>query len=162
MNYCKIRNVKSPERATERSAGIDLYVPFFEKEFVLDAHSDLLVPTGIKISIPRGYMLMIADRSGVAASRIARAAVGLPSKPGALPCSVIVGACIVDEDYQGEILVHLINTGTSVVKISPGMKIAQAILIPVSYEGLNEVPKKELFAEKTERAEGGFGSSDIY
>ena len=62
---------------------------------------------------------------------------------------------IIDNDYQGEILIPLI--GHQVHRIPKGTAIAQ--LIFQKYEGLDLVEVTE-FEDKTERAEGGFGSTD--
>lgn len=159
MKYSKIRNVKSPVRGTSKSAGIDFFVPEgFEAR--IHPHDDLLIPSGIKAEIPEGFMLMAADKSGVVTSKWACIDAGRTPKKEAFESSIIVGAKIVDEDYQGEIHIHLINCGNEIIRIKPGMKIAQFILVPVSYEGLEEVPASELFNEATERGDGGFGSTN--
>ena len=48
------------------------------------------------------------------------------------------------------------------IKIKPGMKIAQFILVPISYEDLEEVPESELFGHLSERGEGALGSTGSY
>ena len=71
-----------------------------------------------------------------------------------------VGACVIDEDYQGEIHLHVHNIGKEVVMIEPGMKLVQMILIPVLYDSIEEVSSiDELYEVETERGEGGFGST---
>jgi dUTPase len=102
-------------------------------------------------------MLMAAEKSGVVTSKQAAVAAGRTPKPTAYTTVVILGAKIVDEDYQGEIHIHLVNVGNEYVTIKPGTKIAQFILVPVSYQGVEVVPEAELFPEATERGEGGFG-----
>ena len=64
MKFCKVRNVKSPVRGTGKAAGIDFFVPN-NFSAIIGPHSDLLIPSGIKVEIPEGYMLMAADKSGV-------------------------------------------------------------------------------------------------
>ena len=157
MKIAKLRDVKTPERGTEKSAGIDFYVPNDFIERVLPPHRDVLIPSGIKAKIPEGYMLMAADKSGVVTSKQAVLAAGRTPKPTAYTTIVTLGAKIVDEDYQGEIHIHLVNVGNEYVIIKPGTKIAQFILVPVSYEDIEIVPENELFTEETERGEGGFG-----
>ena len=161
MKFCKVRNVKSPVRGTGKAAGIDFFVPnnFSAR---IGPHSDLLIPSGIKVEIPEGYMLMAADKSGVVTTNMACIKAGRQPKEDAFGSSVIVGAKIVDEDYQGEIHLHLINLGNSAVQIKPGMKIAQFILVPVSYEGLEEVPEAKLFSRSSERGKGALGSTGSY
>lgn len=157
MKIAKVRDVKTPVRGTEKSAGIDFFVPEDFRRTVLRPGSDLLIPSGIKAAIPEGFMLMAAEKSGVVTSRYAALAAGRTPKPTAYNSIIILGAKIVDEDYQGEIHIHLVNAGNYAVTIEPGTKIAQFILVPVSYASIEEVPETELFMCKSERADGGFG-----
>ena len=159
MKFAKVRDVKSPVRGTAKSAGIDFFVPNDAKCIKLFPQTDILIPSGIKADIPEGFMLMAAEKSGVVTSIEAVKNANRTPKPGAFDSVVILGAKIVDEDYQGEIHIHLINVGHRPVYIRPGTKIAQFILVPVSYEGLEEVPESELFTSTTSRGEGGFGST---
>lgn len=160
MKIAKVRDVKTPERGTEKSAGIDFFVPNDFKECMLPPQRDMLIPSGIKASLPKNCMLMAADKSGVVTSRHAVERVGRTPKPSAYGSVVVIGAKIVDEDYQGEIHIHLINVGNEYVLIKPGTKIAQFIIVPVKYEEIEEVPEDELFAVESDRGEGGFGSTD--
>lgn len=159
MRYSKVRDVKSPERGTSKSAGIDFFVPNDSDIINLMPGQDVLIPSGIKAELPEGYMLMAADKSGIATSALAKSRAGMKTDNSLLSC-LIIGAKIIDEDYQGEIHIHIINVGLSSVVITPGMKIAQFILVPVLYENMEEVPESELFNTETERGEGGFGSTN--
>lgn len=159
MKIAKIRNVKTPVRGTDKSAGIDFFVPDDFVETTLPPQRDLLIPSGIKANVPKGYMLMAADKSGVVTSESAAIAAGRTPKPGAYTSTVVLGAKIVDEDYQGEIHIHLVNVGKEYVTIKPGTKIAQFILVPVLYDAVEEVPETELFSEVSDRGDGGFGST---
>lgn len=162
MKFCKVRPVKSPTRGTDKSAGIDFFVPGSFRSTTVPPHTDILIPSGIKAAIPKGYMLIGADKSGVVTSQHARIQACMGPKKDAFNSPVIIGAKIIDEDYQGEIHIHLINTGDKPVNIEPGMKIAQFILVPVSYEMPEEVSEGELFGETTKRGQGGFGSTNGY
>ena len=184
MKFAKIRNVKSPVRGTGKAAGIDFFVPNFgsNKDFIVNPGTDVLIPSGIKMEIPEGYMLMAADKSGVVTSKWACLGAGRTPKAEAFESIVILGAKIVDEDYQGEIHIHdvdmylslvvfiyqgeihihVVNVGRAKVHIKPGMKIAQFILVPVSYEGLEEVSESELFSRSSERGDGALGSTGSY
>ena len=164
MKFAKIRNVKSPVRGTGKAAGIDFFVPNFgsNKGFIVNPGTDVLIPSGIKMEIPEGYMLMAADKSGVVTSKWACLGAGRTPKAEAFESIVILGAKIVDEDYQGEIHIHVVNVGKAKAHIKPGMKIAQFILVPVSYEGLEEVSESELFSRSSERGDGALGSTGSY
>ncbi len=70
-----------------------------------------------------------------------------------------MGACVVDEDYQGEIHLHLFNNNQEVVNLEGGEKIVQFLLLSVKYPGVEVVPDKELFYSVTTRGAGGFGST---
>lgn len=157
MKYAKVRDVKSPERGTEKSAGIDFFIPNDFIKTVVNPGEDILIPSGIKAKAPEFYMLMAAEKSGVVTSKQAAIKAGRKPKNGAFSSVIILGAKIVDEDYQGEIHIHLINVGKEAVTLYPGMKIAQFILVPVMYDELEECLEDELFASVSERGDRGFG-----
>lgn len=161
MKIVKVRDVRTPDRGTDKSAGIDFYIPNDFTNQMLFPHSDLLIPSGIVAKIPEGYMLMGADKSSVVTSAESYALSQVaPRKHKPNPSSLIVGSKIIDEDYQGEIHIHVINVGSNCVTLRPGMKIAQFILVPVFYDDIEVVDSKEkLFTEVTERGDGGFGST---
>jgi dUTP pyrophosphatase len=161
MKYTKIREVKSPSRGTEQSAGIDFFVPTEwngGEPLSVEPGGRVLIPSGIKVNVPSGYALIAFNKSGIA------------SKTG-----MVVGACVVDEDYQGEVHINMINTnqpteqfdGTvyaanpGYVAITPGDKLVQFILVPVNYTNPEEVSMEELYSEVSERGEGGFGSTGL-
>jgi dUTP pyrophosphatase len=145
MKISKIRDVKTPTRGTARSAGIDFFVPNDYPEVTLLPGKSVLIPTGIKADIPTGYMLTAFNKSGVATKQ-----------------SLIKGAEVCDEDYQGEIHIHLINVGTDPQVITPGQKLIQFVLVPVFYDTIEEVPFEELYSVETERGVGGFGSTGTH
>lgn len=162
MKIVKVRNVKTPDRGTNKSAGIDFYIPEDFEPKMLFPHTDVLIPSGIVAKIPEGYMLMGADKSGVVVSEEGYARTKLESrKRKPFPSPLIVGAKIVDEDYQGEIHIHVINVGRNCITLTAGMKIAQFILVPVLYDSVEVVDsREELFSEETDRGTGGFGSTN--
>ena len=145
MKICKVRDVKTPERGTSLSAGLDFFVPNdWPGETCLLPGEDVNIGSGIHVQVPHGYMLAAFNKSGVALKK------GLQ-----------VGATEVDEDYQGEVQLHVRNISNDLQSIKPGEKLVQMILIPVSYEYVEEVEAlSDLYAEgKSERGEGGFGST---
>ena len=144
MKLSKIRPVKTPTRGTEKSAGIDFYTPedFIKKSLWLN--DSIVIPSGIKVKVPHGFALVGFNKSGVAVKK------GLQ-----------IGACVIDEDYQGEVHIHLTKVCGEPISIEPGEKIAQFILIPVFYDSIKVVDIEDLYQEQTERGEGGFGSTGI-
>lgn len=143
MKISKIRDVKTPVRGTPFSAGLDFFVPNdFPGEHYLIPGDAINIPSGIKVKVPHGFALVFMNKSGVAVKK------GLQ-----------VGACVVDEDYQGEVHLHVRNNSTEVQSIKPGEKLVQGLLIPVDYRNVEVVDVDDLYEEETERGEGGFGST---
>ncbi len=144
MRYKKLKPTKDLERGTKLSAGIDMFIPYDFTPYVLIPGESILIPSGIKVKIPHGYALQANNKSSIATQK-----------------KLIVGAELVDEDYQGEIGIHLINVGQSRVQLEPGMKIVQWVLIKVSYDMPEPVEnEEELYGNiVTERGSGGFGST---
>ena len=143
MKIIKTRKVKTPIRGTSKSAGIDFFIPDDFECTILRPGEDILIPSGIKANVPPGYMLMAANKSGVATKN-----------------KLIKGAEIVDEDYTGEIHIHVFNVGKTNDILEAGKKIIQFILVPVNYEGVELV--EQLDSIDTERGSGGFGSTGIH
>ena len=141
MRISKIKDVKTPERGTSRSAGIDFFVPNDFDETVLGAGKHIRIGSGVRADVPPGYMLCAFNKSGVALAGLS------------------VGACVVDEDYQGEISLHLFNETDADIVIKPGQKLVQFILIPIFYDNIEVVDDSEMHTETTERGCGGFGST---
>lgn len=148
MKITKIREVKTSTRGTECSAGLDFYVPAGIRLCMLPG-DDVLIPSGIKVEVPHGYALIAHNRSSMATSTRALKYAGLKGNPSSTRGCVVVGACVVDEDYQGEIYIHLINVGRCAETIIAGMKVVQLVLTPVSYEGVEVVDEEELFNQAT-------------
>lgn len=126
-----------PTYATESASGCDAKAAIIEKIIILPGES-AIIPTGIKVEIPKGFEIQVRPRSGFAAKH----GISVLNTPGTI-----------DADYRGEIGVILINHGKNPFVIEPKMRIAQLVLAPV----LQAVfIKKELLAE-TSRGEGRFG-----
>lgn len=128
-----------PVYATEGSAGMDLRADL-EKPIVIQPLDRVLIPTGIRMSLPVGYEAQIRPRSGLALKK----GITVLNTPGT-----------VDQDFTGNIGVILINLGREAVKIEPGERIAQMIIN--KYETITWKEVDSL--EKTERGDGGFGST---
>ena len=146
MKIAKTRKVKTPTRGTEGSAGIDFYVPddYPSSLCVIEPGDRYFIPSGIKANVPEGYALIAMNKSGVSMKK-----------------SLMVGACVVDSDYQGEIHLHLLNVGNERTVIAPGDKLVQFLLVPVDHCAIEEVDVDTLFEEESERGAGGFGSTGV-
>tara|TARA_R100001443_G_C3286029_1_gene161595 strand:- start:194 stop:640 length:447 start_codon:yes stop_codon:yes gene_type:complete len=106
-----------PVRANPSDAGLDLrWTPAEGAEAVLaiGPGESVLVPTGCTFGIPHGYMMEVKNKSGVAYKR-----------------QLLVGACVVDSGYEGEVFVNLHNVGITTQYLEPGDKVAQAVVVPV-------------------------------
>jgi len=137
-------NAKLPVRAHTTDAGMDLfYSPEHHSGWLsIKPGGSALLETGLKIEVPEGHMIQIMNKSGVASKR-----------------QLVTGACVVDHGYDGEVFVNLQNIGTKPQVLEPGQKIAQAVLIPVSYPDLVEIYEDDLYDGATSRGTGGFGST---
>ena len=113
--YCLPHCKDKPVRANPSDAGLDLcFNPKDGESSWIEPGESKILSTGLKFGIPHGYMLQIMNRSGNAAKK-----------------QLMVGACVVDSGYDGEVFVNLHNVGTERQFIPDGMKIAQAVVIPV-------------------------------
>ena len=129
-----------PQRATPFSAGLDLSACIPE-DITLEPHEIRLIPTGLAAAPDEtDVMLMLCERSGLAAKH----GIGLAN-----------GVGIVDSDYRGEIRVALINQSETAFTVTPGMRIAQLIVVPVMTA---EVAEADTLPD-TQRGAGGFGST---
>jgi deoxyuridine 5'-triphosphate nucleotidohydrolase len=145
LNFCKTRKVKSPEKGHDTDAGIDFFVPYDFEETDLYFGEDVLIPSGIKMEIPSRHVIVQFNKSGIVTKE-----------------QLIVGACVIDEGYQGEIHLHVINIGEHVTKIFPGMKIMQGLLLPVPAVRIVEKDEIDMFHKESSRGVGGFGSTTNY
>lgn len=128
-----------PAYATEGAAGMDLLAAV-TAPMVLAPGARVLVPTGLRIAIPAGHELQVRPRSGLAL----RHGITLPNSPATI-----------DEDYRGELQVILWNAGAEPFTVERGMRIAQAVLAPVTRAAWREIAE----LPPTARGEGGFGST---
>jgi dUTP pyrophosphatase len=116
IEWCRTHfNVHPPSRANPSDAGLDVHFsPKALEAVTIEPGTSAVLPTGIKFGIPHGYMLEVKNRSGMAAKR-----------------SLIVGACVVDSGYDGEVFINLHNIGQTTQVIEPHAKIAQVVMTPV-------------------------------
>ena len=161
MKILRTRDVKMPTRGTPQSAGIDIFIPnssdFYMKKgdeliplgesHTLNPGTSILIPAGIKANVPRNRALIAFNKSGIAAKK-----------------NIVIGACVIDEDYQGEIHIDIKNVGTNSQTISAGDKITQLLCVPIDYVEIEEAESEEdcFGGATTLRGEGGFGSTGVH
>ena len=147
LEYAKVRaNAISPERANPSDAGLDVFFsPEAPVTVLLNPGDSKILPTGLKFGVPHGYMLEVKNRSSVAAKR-----------------SLIVGACVVDSGYDGEVFINLHNIGNTIQVLSPGDKVAQLVMTPVVHFRPMETTEDILYTYPmtiSNRGDGALGST---
>ncbi len=127
-----------PTTAHSGDAGVDLHAR--EDALLRAGGGRVLVPTGIAVAIPVGYMGIVVPRSGLALKH----GISLVNTPG-----------IIDSGYRGELKVVMVNTDPrDDYQVTRGDRIAQLIIqeiVSVTWR-----PVEELTGE--DRG-GGFGHS---
>ena len=127
---------KTPTRAHEFDAGLDLYCPD-DCGQIIEAKDNATIDTGVCVEIPAGYAGFLKSKSG------------LNVKHG------ITSEGVIDSGYTGSIVVKLYNNSGLDYEIKAGDKISQLVILPI------ETPTVEIVDELagSERGENGFGSS---
>lgn len=127
-----------PAYSKEGDAGADIVSAI---DFTLAPGERKLVPTGMSIAMPNGYVCLVHPRSGLAVKH----GVSIVNTPGT-----------VDAGYRGELQVILINTDRQEpVSFKRGDRIAQLVFQKVEraiFEEVSELPESM-------RGDGGFGST---
>lgn len=128
---------KLPSYAHPGDAGFDL---FSSVDHDLAAGEVKAIPTGIRMAIPRGFVGLVWDKSGISLKSVHRL------------------AGVVDAGYRGEVQVVLVNLGRQAYPVKKGMKIAQMLIQPVETVEIQEADE----LDDTSRGPGGFGSTGLY
>ena len=116
-------------------AGFDLYA---RERTTIAAGARAVLPTGISLEIPEGYVGLIWDKSGLSAKH------GIKTFGG-----------VVDSGYRGEIHTVLINLSDTEYTFEVGDRVAQMLIQKfeeVEFETVDEL-------SESERGHAGFGSS---
>ena len=135
------KEVSLPKYETSGSSGMDLSANI-NSDVNIEPGNSAIIPTGLAISIPKGFEVQIRPRSGLAAKQ----KISVLNTPGTI-----------DADYRGEIKVILINLNDKVFTVEKGLRIAQMVVCPVIQAQLEEVSE----LDNTHRGKGGFGSTGI-
>lgn len=134
------KDAKVPQRATNGSAGMDLYA-CIDQSITLAPGQLAVVPTGIAIELPDNKC---------AAFLYARSGLGV--KHGICLSN---GVGVIDSDYRGEICAGLCNVSDKPYTIEPFERVAQMVIAPVLTPDVVETDE----LSDTLRGEGGFGST---
>lgn len=131
-----------PAYETPESAGMDVRAYLPDGSITLHPLERALIPTGLRIELPRGYECQIRPRSGLAL----RNGITILNTPGT-----------VDADYRGEIHVVLINLGKEDFIINDGERICQMVIKQFSHVTWTQVER----LDETKRGDSGFGSTGL-
>lgn len=126
-------------KAIDLAGNTHTWVQPERESFVLEPGDRALIPTGLIFDIPAGHSLRVHPRSG------------LSYKSG---LTVVCGEGVIDEDYQNELFVPVINLSGIPVTIYDGDRIAQIELVKdlrTSFEYVEEL------SDKDSTRNGGFG-----
>jgi dUTP pyrophosphatase len=132
--------VPMPAYAKNGDAGADLISTI---DLIIYPEERAIIPTGLAIALPDGYVGLVHPRSGLAAKN----GVSIVNTPGT-----------VDAGYRGEIKVILINHDKHIpFEVRKGDRIAQLVIQKV--ERVEFVSASEL--DSTDRGLDGFGSTGV-
>ena len=129
-----------PTYGSAFAAGADLTACTDEPFTEIRSGETKLIPTGLAMEIPTGYVGLIYARSGIACKR------------GLAPDNKVG---VIDSDYRGEILVALHNQSAETQRIERGERIAQLVITPYLTVQFTETGS----LDQTVRGAGGFGST---
>lgn len=130
-------SAKLPEQSRPGDACLDLSAV---GNHWIDPGANMLVPTGLSLELPGNTVGKVYSRSGLAAKR----RVFVLNAPG-----------IIDENYDGEIKVNLMNLGPEPYLVQDGDRIAQ---LEISFNVM-PVVQRIAFRPPTIRQGQGHGSS---
>lgn len=104
-----------------------------------------LFPTGIKLNFPEGYVVKVCERGSMGFK------------------GLIVGSCVIDSGYTGEVFVDIHNVSSRIQTIEPGQRIAQILMLPIvsiDPEYISQVKYNNAIKKSSSnRGEGKLGST---
>ncbi len=133
------KNARLPTYGTAEAAGADVYSV---EEYTINPNQHILVDTGLKCNIPKGFELQVRPRSGLALKN----KITVLNSPGTI-----------DSDYSGKLGVILMNHSVEPFYVKPGDRIAQIVVAPVLQATFDWSEETRV----TERSEAGFGSTGV-
>ena len=157
---------------SDLNAGIDFYIPNYSEEFVIQLaeknknngvvgrlerteedgdlkfyiqispHSQVNIPSGIKVILPEDKCLIGVNKSGVSTKY-----------------DLHVGAQLIDPNYRGQIHLNLLNNSDKFIRLKEGQKIVQFMEIHFYTDELGEIGELEynMIPEPDSRGDKGFG-----
>ena len=130
---------KLPVYSTRGAAGADLCA-CLEEPVTIQPGETKMLPLGLAIEIPEGYVGLVYARSGMASRR------------GLAPANKVG---VIDSDFRGELMAAMHNHGSVPQTIEPGERVLQLVITPYVQGVFSEVDE----LSDTQRGEGGWGST---
>lgn len=168
IKFAKIREVQTPTRGTPGSAGIDIYCPKFTPDFIKvfntrntnaqsmalfnEAKGNILVRPHGQVLVPSGLFVNYSDLGDSALIAFNKSGVSWDGRLSLL-------ACVIDIDYQGEVLVTMTNYSDYPTVIVENQKLTQVVRVPVYFDDIEMVDKDDIFTHITKRGAGALGST---
>lgn len=141
IHYQRVREtsmVPTYAKGPNLSNGVDL---FADEAMMIAPGETVIVPTGIKVSMPLGWGLFVLPRSGLSLKTGLR----ITNAPG-----------LIDHRYLDEIGIIIQNTGNREFEVCLGDRLAQAVAMETPLMMFFEVEDFDV-----ENRGGGFGSSGV-
>lgn len=131
-----------PDYSTPEAAGMDVRAYLPDGPVTLRPMERALIPTGLRMQLPRGFECQVRPRSGLALKK----GITVLNSPGT-----------VDADYRGEIGIILINLSNEDFIVTDGERVAQLVVKRtehVKWETVEEL-------DRTKREDGAFGHTGL-
>jgi dUTP pyrophosphatase len=125
---------KEPTRKNPTDAGIDLYLDSPNGDIEMMPGDVKIMHTGLKVAIWDGCIGWIANKSRA---------------------DYLIGGGIVDQDYQGELLVKVINVTNDVLVFKHHDAIAQLLLVWCKLPKISVTDFASLYENESDRGEDG-------
>ena len=145
IQFTKIRDVKSPNRANLNDAGMDFYIPNYSEEFSNDLKAKNKA-NNLQYILDKNTYLEANNKSGIASKY-----------------HLVVGASVVDADYQGEVHINLCNNGNTDITIKCGQKLVQfihQIYLDTDWSEISTTEYNKI--DPSDRGAGMAGSTGIF
>lgn len=115
------------------------------EDTIIPARSSNLIPNGLRITVPKGYYLRFADRSG-----------------NGIKKDLQIHQGIIDAGYAGQLMIKMFNMSDKEQIIEKGKGICQVEILKIPEYEIVEISEKEFkeYADNSIRGANGFGSSD--
>ncbi len=128
-----------PVYKTAGAAGFDIAV---REALTLQPGERRIIPTGLVVCVPAGYVLLVFPRSSSAKKGI----------------TLANGVGVIDEDYCGpedELKLPIYNIGAEAYVVERGERLAQGVFVPIARAQFVETESLE------SPSRGGFGSTGL-